>query len=69
MRRSKRLATFAASLNVRLAELGLSLAADKRDVYPAIPEAATIVPALFLDYTIHPLPNFILVGCPMGPTP
>ena len=38
----KAIADFAASLKSRLSLLGLSLAADKRDVYPAVPEVATI---------------------------
>ena len=54
----KAVAAFASSLKSRLSVLGLSLAADKRDVYPAVPEVATIDPALFPGYNIHDLPNF-----------
>ena len=55
----KAVAAFASSLKVRLAALGMSLAADTSDVYPAIPALASIPPASFPDYPIHPSPTSI----------
>ena len=42
------------------------MAADKRDVYPAVPELAPIPATIFPEYTIHPHSNFTLLGRPMG---